>query len=111
MTNNTAVIATKQDDTVIAASKALMYSFLAAAVCIMLASPALAGPADTLATAIANLKIDAINVAGPLATIAIIALGVGAMFGRITWNQALVVAIGIIIAVKADTVYSSIVGR
>lgn len=90
--------------------KALTLSVMATVLLAMMVGAAHAGAASGVVTAFTGLKDDALLVAAPLATIAIIALGIGAMFGRITWNQALIVAMGIIIAVKAGDVYNAIVG-
>jgi|GEM_PF-1385317 len=58
--------------------------------------------------AVTNVQVQAQGLIQPLGTIAIITLGIAAMFGRITWTQALVVAIGIVLAATAAEVYGSI---
>ena len=52
----------------------------------------------------------AINILPSLGTMAIIALGISAMFGRITWTQALGIAIGVAIATSADLLFNEMHG-
>jgi len=54
--------------------------------------------ASGLQSAINEVYSQGYSIVQPLSIIAIIALGIGAMNGKITWTQALVVAIGISIA-------------
>ena len=62
----------------------------------------------SVGTAVDNVLIQATAIVPSLGTLAIIVIGISAMFGRITWTQALVVAIGIAVASGASGVYSDI---
>lgn len=77
----------------------------ATALCMFTGSAAFAGGMET---AVNDILGEAKNVAPLLGTIALIALGIGAMNGRITWTQALVVAIGIVIASDPEGVASAV---
>ena len=58
--------------------------------------------------AVSNVYAQAVLIVPDLGTLAIIIIGISAMFGRITWTQALVVAVGIAVASDAAGVYSTI---
>ena len=59
-------------------------------------------------TAVNNVKTQAVDIVPLLGTLAIIVIGISAMFGRITWTQALVVAVGIAVASDAYNIYTTI---
>lgn len=82
----------------------LMLTLVTAALFMLLGANASAD----VAGAITSVKNQATLIVPPLGTVAIIALGIAAMFGRITWTQALVVAIGIVIAANAGSIYNDI---
>ena len=63
----------------------------------------------TVATAVNNVYLQATAIVPDLGTLAIIVIGIAAMFGRVTWTQALVVAVGIAVASDPGGIYSSIV--
>lgn len=67
----------------------------------------IAGSLGNPDTVMSDIRSGAIAIGPPIAMISIIALGVGAMFGRISWNQALIVAMGVIILGRPDTIYSA----
>ena len=55
--------------------------------------------------AVSDIYDEASAVTQGLGTLALVVVGIGAMFGRISVTQALVVAVGISIASDPDTVY------
>jgi len=84
--------------------KAFMAAALVCVLCMIISHDAFAD----IKQAVTNVQLQAQGLIQPLGTIAIITLGIAAMFGRITWTQALVVAIGIVLAATAAEVYGSI---
>ena len=60
--------------------------------------------------AVGKVYQQACTIVPDLGTLAIIVIGIAAMFGRITWTQALVVAVGIAVASGAAGVYKDITG-
>ena len=62
----------------------------------------------SVSTAVGNVKDQAVSIVPLLGTLAIIVIGISAMFGRVTWTQALVVAVGIAVASDAYNIYTTI---
>lgn len=60
---------------------------------------------------ISGVCYSATLIVSSLGTIAIIVIGITAMFGRITWTQALVVAIGIALASGAAGIYTDLTSK
>ena len=88
--------------------QAILSSLLVVALYTML-STGLAHAA--VSDAVFNVYGQACAIVPSLGTLAIIVIGIMAMFGRITWTQALVVAVGIAVATGASGVFTSISGK
>jgi len=100
----------KSEEGLAALSRFLFMALMAVTVYVMTDSAAYATAGDGIKTAIGNAAATAAALLPSLGTLAIIALGITAMFGRITWTQALIVAVGIAIATSAHLLYNDING-
>ena len=88
--------------------QAIMTSLLVVAIYTMISS----GMAHAaVSDAVTNVLNQACGIVPSLGTLAIIVIGISAMFGRITWTQALIVAIGIAVASGAAGVFQDISGK
>ena len=88
--------------------KIFMVAVLATIVSSIMANSAYADAGGNVVQIVRNMQGYAYQMVTPLGTLAIIILGITAMLGRITWTQALVVAVGIAIASGAPGIYNDI---
>lgn len=75
---------------------------------LLMINPGFADAGDGVVNTMTSVKSAAVRIVEPLGIIAIITLGIAAMFGRITWTQALIVAIGIAVATGAASLYNDL---
>ncbi len=75
---------------------------------LLMINPGFAAPGDGVVNTMSNVKGVAVRIVEPLGIIAIITLGIAAMFGRITWTQALIVAVGIAVATGAADLFGQL---
>ena len=98
---------TTMETSMAALNKLALYFLMAITAYLLMINPSFAA-GEGIVTVMNSVKGAAMAIVAPLGTIAIITLGIAAMFGRITWTQALIVAIGIAIATGASQLFGEL---
>ena len=73
----------------------LLFAFTVLALCLICAMPAFAQFPGLCSVVAANMNGGGLNLGPAAASIAVIGLGVGATFGKVSWSSAVTVAVGI----------------